>query len=181
MKPPQLTALATCKLCGRAFSGPRAIVLTGEPNLSAATRIAQYGAQLKQHIEDTHPEDWQQIQLASWEYQGLLMYSMFETTDQALKKQQDLCRWHIHQRTLTASISDDAIKEKARELAAAAVDLSKANLLLEPTEPAHVAVVTPKLIEAIAAALEPSLRELRDKLQEPNRYPAAKVLLHTTK
>lgn len=142
-----LTSTTTCRLCGKKFTGPSSLLI--DPGgQSKQKNVALFFQQLYGHFQEAHPENMQALAMDQMQYGGLQMLRQFDTTDKDLEGHRDWLRWHIHQRTLKANVSDDGID----------------GLLDKITHEAHS-------IESMVVETRRALREMRDALQEPKEPP----------
>ena len=148
----ELAMTARCSHCQRMFAGPQ-LVLVGKGVDAVNNRLMQFMEKLTAHVMNEHKEEARGIMLAASEYQGMLILSQFQTSDENLKTQSDVIRWGLHQRTLTARYSDQMIAQ-------------------------WVDQVTPDLMTLVALNdtanlkrnLAGMLQSMRDNLEEPAKY-----------
>jgi len=146
-----------CTLCGHVFQSDflrDAAVIGGNPD-AKLEQVAALMKPLMQHIKKQHPEAIQKSQQAGGEFAGWLLVAMcFEMdTPTAEKLGADFTRWKIHNLTQRkeAHPSDERIKQRVAEV-------------FSGHTPQH-----PYLQDAVTSLL----CEMRDSIEEKDRYPSA--------
>jgi hypothetical protein len=146
-----------CTLCGHVFQSDflrDAAVIGGNPD-AKLQQVAALMKPLMQHIKKQHPEAIQKSQQAGGEFAGWLLVAMcFEMdTPTAEKLGADFTRWNIHNltRRKEAHPSDERIRERVQKLF-----------------PDDAYTTTQEAVVKL-------LCEMRDAIEEKDRYPAQPV------
>lgn len=168
--PHEIAGITECRICGRKFAGPAAIVL-------GQTRSMSLLEKMQRHIEEAHPDHEKAISIVAGQYVGLLRFMNYKTSDSGLARQGDMLRWAIHQQTIAARISDETIKTKTAELAERLVgellttmaDTQRLNTAgdVADMEASMRAIVQSRVAEIITG--------MRDVMQEPGKYPSNNI------
>jgi len=151
-----------CTLCGHVFQSDflrDAAVIGGNPD-AKLQQVAALMRPLMQHIKKQHPEAIQKSQQAGGEFAGWLLVAMCFEMDAptAEKLGADFTRWKIHNLTQRkeAHPSDERIRERVAQT-------------LPPSQRALMETDLPE----IQIAMVKLLCEMRDAIEEKNRYPSA--------
>jgi len=149
---PELAMTARCNLCSRLFAGPQ-LVLVGKGVDAPNNRLMQFLSKLTAHITEVHMDSAKGIFLAAQEYQGMLILANYSTESDALKTQLDLCRWNVHQKTLSMRFTDEQISEWVGKVLPDLMTLAE----MRDTASLH-------------RNLAGMLMSIRDRLEEPGKY-----------
>lgn len=139
----------SCTHCGQTFYGPD----LGSTIITDERSVASFANKLQQHIVQSHGELAEQIVVAGMEYQGMLLLSNFRSDSQGLKKNLDVSRWNVHQKTLLKRFTDEELSTWVERVAPDLVTL------VEMGDTAN-----------LKANLLGMLQSIRDLLEEPNKY-----------
>ena len=161
--PHELAIATRCNYCARKFYGPRGPIVIGE---RPQARFTSFVAQLGRHITEAHPDIFEQMLALNWEFQGFNLMRHFNTDDPAVKQNEDVFRWKLHQSTLQCRAQK--LEERA--------DLAAMDVIncLEPTEDAEQIAQRDALRILVRQKTHAALEELRQLLEEPDRYVVLK-------
>lgn len=155
----EIAIVVKCALCNKAFAGPREafmIALGAQINANAG-RGPRFWESLAMHAAEHHRDQFGSALNVSTRFMNWCVSRMFTVDDPKVAELQDRMRWMLHQQTLKERAGD--LKQRAGDLARMLIAFMDRN-----TDFAE--------IEAYARGLfEGSLQELRDTLEEPDRYP----------
>jgi len=161
-----MPTITQCLHCGETFEG--GVVIVGRPN----ARLQALLIKLASHMNQKHPDFAQGMNLDGVTFMGWRYLTNFKSDDEDLNAESDKQRWMIHQQTLPYRMDDDVLKKQAGELArrlairAQVICISgQRDLLLEADE------LTRNFQEMVVE----TLTQLRDALEEPNKYELPKV------
>lgn len=165
-----ISGASTCRLCRQTFAAAPLMVSPSNPT-AVNNPAAQASLDLMRHLMTKHTKVDVSMQTQAAQFLGMLRLSAFRLADDSVARQRDYLRWYAHQATLNARVADEKIKAKAEELAATVVEFAEAKYF--PTAfPSNVDDNLRKELSAIVSELiAGTLRELRNELQEPERYP----------
>lgn len=169
--PHEIAGITECLLCGRRFAGPQAIVLGQSRTISLLEKLAL-------HIQQAHSDQYKAIDVLKDQYGGMLNMLNFKTSDPNMKTEVDRLRWAIHQQTIAARIHNEAIANMSHDLALTVVEVAFSEFNREAvaresgTLESLGSALTPKLVELVKAKLSEVLTDMRDVMQEPNKYPS---------
>ena len=153
----QIAGITTCRHCQKNFVGPAGMLITTDGR--NADRVTQLVKALLEHLTKEHPNELMQANIAAMQFNSLQIMLNFSTTDQAFNEARNMLRWEVHQRTLSASFSDEALKKGAQ---AAALEIASRSQDAGPESEHHAS-----LEALIAEVIERELRAVRNALQEP--------------
>lgn len=182
---PEIAMPTKCGICGRKFYGP-AVGLTG--NLKAGQqpppRMVHFLQQLAEHMAKDHQEHYAYAMQKGFELQGWMILSRYTTEDPDVESQRDFLRWSLHQSTLSATAQN--LDVRAREVAEEFIDAKKEvlekaieeeflNRCMEQASrrPKFFETIIEELTEDLAGQIEDVLEELREILEEPDKYTPA--------
>src|SRR5271166_4900446 len=148
----ELAMTAKCSLCNRMFAGPQ-LVLVGKGVDAVNNRLMQFMEKLTGHVMNEHKEVAQGIVLAASEYQGMLILSQYQTSDDNLKLQTDVIRWGLHQKTLAARYTDAQLEQWVGQIV-----------------PELLTLADMRDVKTLTTNLIGMLQSMRDKLEEPGKY-----------
>lgn len=166
---PTVVVHNTCKLCLTNFAAPSALQIDPR-NPTATSPEAQAAEALMLHVFNEHKSVDQRLQVFAAQYLGVMRLDCFKLRDPAVQKQGDYLRWYVHQFTLLQQITDELLATKTREISDAILQLTEANHFngdLPPNVQASRAVLLSTIVDIIGA----TVKEIRDTLQEPKKYP----------
>lgn len=171
--PHEIAGITECRICGRKFAGPAAIIL-------GQTRSMSLLEKMQRHIEEAHPDHEKAISIVAGQYVGLLRFMNYKTSDSGLARQGDMLRWAIHQQTIAARISDETIKTKTAELAKVLAKAIMARVRIAQTVDEVLAnldsaVVLQDIGDLIQHHVAEIITGMRDVMQEPGKYPANNI------
>lgn len=111
--PHEVASVLTCKLCTEKIAGPGLVVGPGQ----ASGRVAKFMESLTTHLAQRHAKEFEALQQQVLEFFGLNCVMQYVTQDDRVKYQRDWLRWKIHQVTLNARYSDDALQNLSAQFA----------------------------------------------------------------
>lgn len=147
----------TCRICKQQFYGPdiTGALILGEP---PSKREARYIGVLMSHLATHHPKEFNETSAIGAELAGALKLACYETGDPLVEKKRDELRWRTLQRMMRASVTDQRIRERVREV------------LLRFQNSTMPGLVPDLNFDQLAADLTALCCEMRDVLQEKGRY-----------
>lgn len=159
----EIAIIVRCGLCNKAFSGPREafFVALGAHLFNPARdgRGARFFEAISRHAIQEHAEIYGAAMGLSTRFMNWKVTEMFKIDDPQIADLQDRMRWMVHQQT---------IRERAGDLSVRAGDLARTLMAFmeHNTNSAEIEKYAQELFEG-------SLSELRDCLEESDRYPVA--------
>lgn len=170
----EIASVLTCKLCAQKIAGPGLVIGPGQ----ASGRVAQFMESLTTHLAQKHAKEFEVLQQQALEFFGLNCVMQYVTQDDRVKYQRDWLRWKIHQVTLNARYTDDALGQMAAHFAGSIYDEITAALLviLENAPSVNLRGTFDRAGENVRAAIGAKLMEIvtiiRNELQEPTEPKA---------
>jgi hypothetical protein len=155
----------TCLHCGESFEG--GVVIVGRPT----ARLEELVQKLGSHLNTKHPEHAQAMGIYGAAYMGVLFLANFKSDDAELTAERDKQRWMIHQQTLAHRVTDEVLEKRAEELAIDVMNIAAPHGQLETME----SIAYAEKCAAIIGLLVDRFTQLRDALEEPNKYELPKV------
>ena len=157
----EIVGTSTCRWCGEVFAGPSRAFVIGAPE----QRLIEHLQRLAEHVRTKHQRLDQINDLYAKNYLGFLRLLCYDTTDSEVLKQIDLTRWWLNQFTTKNRISDETIAARAKEIGAQLIDDVAVGLADGYDRDAYV--------RTAAIRIERIITDLRELLQEHNRYQVA--------
>lgn len=111
--PHEIASVLTCKLCSTKIAGPGLVIGPGQ----AAGRVAKFMDSLTTHLASAHAKEFEALQQQALEFFGLNCVMQYVTQDDRVKYQRDWLRWKIHQVTLNARYTDEALAKLSAQFA----------------------------------------------------------------
>ena len=166
-----MATLTRCLHCGETFEG--GVVIVGRPT----ARLQALLVKLASHMNQKHPDFAQGMNLDGVTFMGWRYLTNFKSDDEDLNSESDKQRWMIHQQTLPYRMDDDVLKKQAGELAAL---LSHQAISEVPEElrnkyASHAIAWEGDMKRSFAELILETFTQLRDALEEPNKYELPKV------
>lgn len=107
----EIASVLTCKLCSEKIAGPGLVIGPGQ----ASGRVAKFMESLTTHLASKHAQEFEALQQQALEFFGLNCVMQYVTQDDRVKYQRDWLRWKIHQVTLNARYTDEALQNLAAQ------------------------------------------------------------------
>jgi hypothetical protein len=158
--PHEITVPVKCSLCKKTFYGPTAALVGDADPTPRGVRFIRY---LHEHIARDHPQVASDLMYFTNEFYGWRALSLFDTQDKKVLEVWDRYRWRIHQETLACRAQN--LDVMARQIAKQVVPG------YPPNKPGADYASVDRDRKAAAEIIQAALEELRDLLEEPNRYP----------
>lgn len=162
-----------CKICGHEFPGNslNTAAIVGDNPKAKLQQIQALISPMMKHLTKKHPQQVQWAQMMGGEWGGLLMLNLIQCDEPTIERQRDETRWKIHQMTRRVQITDERIEERLRlaYLTAMAQEIG-----------CDVSAITPGQADYLmksptAVWIMKTMRDMRDVLQEKDRYAKPKV------
>jgi hypothetical protein len=150
--------ITKCLHCGETFEG--GVVIVGRPTARLESLLHKLGS----HMNTKHAEHAQIMGIYGTAFMGMLFLTNFKSDDVELNAERDKTRWTIHQQTLATRVTDDTLKEQSRELARTIFEMRGI-----PSDNATV------VLDSFQEHILHAFTQLRDALEEPNKYELPKV------
>jgi len=157
-----MPAITQCLHCGETFEG--GVVIVGRPN----ARLQALLIKLASHMNQKHPDFAQGMNLDGVTFMGWRYLTNFKSDDEDLNAESDKQRWMIHQQTLPYRMDDAVLKKQAGETATALRQV-------EEQLTRNNVIMNDERNEAFEMIILDKFKELRDALEEPNKYELPKV------
>lgn len=155
----EIAIIVRCGLCNKAFSGPREafFVALGAHLFNPARdgRGARFFEAISRHAIQEHPEIYGAAMGLSTRFMNWKVTEMFKIDDPKIAELQDRMRWMVHQQSIRERLGDDELRKIAHEIVS--------EIAPSPEEEFDK-------IKSEAFVFH-ALSELRDRLEEPDRYP----------
>jgi hypothetical protein len=185
----EIALATTCSVCKKKFYGPAAALRGLKAGEAVPPRMQHFLQTLFMHVAEAHPERHKLADMLKDEYFGWMILSLYHTDDDQVQQQTDFFRWKTHQRTLraTAHNLDLRAQQVATEFIDAKMEILKKHIVSlkadaanaaafgdEPsTPPLEFATIMREMQDDLADAIEDVLMELREILEEPDKYSPA--------
>ena len=162
-----------CRICGKKFPGNSlsTAAIIGENPQAKIQQVQALISPLMKHLGQKHPQQLQWAQMSGGEWGGLLSLNFFTCDEPVIERGRDETRWKIHQMTQRVAITDERIEERLR-LAYLTAMAHEADV---PVESIPAATADDLMKTASAVQILRTMREMRDVLQEKDRYAKPKV------
>ena len=152
-----MPAITQCLHCGETFEG--GVVIVGRPTARLEALLHKLGS----HMNTKHPQFAEAMGVYGTAFMGMLFLTNFTSNDEMLNAERDKQRWMIHQQTLPYRMDDDVLKKQAGELARHLYETINDDDGCQD------------MMHEVTAAILDRFTQLRDALEEPNKYELPKV------
>jgi hypothetical protein len=165
-----------CKICGKMFETDplKTATLIGANPQAKLQQINAILAEPMKHLQKKHAYHLGWAQLMGGEYGGMLALNFFDCDAEIVEKQRDYARWKVHTLTRRAHVTDERIVERLTKTFSDFVTELHAGYardLNDPTIMERVKVETEVwMASKLALAILAMIRDMRDVLQEKDRY-----------
>lgn len=162
-----------CRICGKEFPGKSlaTAAILGDNPQAKIQQVSALISPLMKHLGQKHPEQLRWAQMSGGEWGGLLSLNFFTCDEPLVERSRDETRWKIHQMTTRVAVTDERIEERLR-LAYLTAMAHEVDVPVDQIPPAMAdeLMKTPSAIQILK-----TMREMRDVLQERDRYSKPKV------